>query len=144
MRDSDPKVTALARPRTIWKRKLQTRLLAREGAPNQEALIFRQKSKPGQGLQMGAKHQNRKKCFPSVLHWRLSWVLIYIYKAIPVKGRGGLEGCETIRIPHCLNNRLIYGGKIISPPPHSHRPHYAPQKHDFFYCFRYSCLLETE
>jgi hypothetical protein len=33
-------------------------------------------------------------------------------KAIPVRGRGGLEGCEMLRIPHCLDNRLIDGGKI--------------------------------
>jgi hypothetical protein len=28
-------------------------------------------------------------------------------KAIPVTGRGGLKGCEMLRIPHCLDIRLI-------------------------------------
>jgi hypothetical protein len=32
-------------------------------------------------------------------------------KAIPVKGRGDLQSCEMLRIPHCLDNRLIDGGK---------------------------------
>jgi hypothetical protein len=36
-------------------------------------------------------------------------------KAIPVTGRGGLWGCEMLRIPHCLDNRLINGGKVVSP-----------------------------
>jgi hypothetical protein len=27
-------------------------------------------------------------------------------KAILVTGRGGLQGCEMSRIPHCLDNRL--------------------------------------
>jgi hypothetical protein len=31
-------------------------------------------------------------------------------KAIPVTGRGGLLGYEMLRIPHCLDNRLIDGG----------------------------------
>jgi hypothetical protein len=44
-----------------------------------------------------------------------------------------------LRIPHCLDNRLIDGGKIVSP---LHRPHSIPQKHlsvsctDF--CYRLS------
>jgi hypothetical protein len=28
-------------------------------------------------------------------------------KAIPVTGRGDLYGCEMLRIPHCLENRLV-------------------------------------
>jgi hypothetical protein len=28
-----------------------------------------------------------------------------------------------------LDNRLINGGMIVSP---THRPHFTPQKHDFF------------
>jgi hypothetical protein len=31
-------------------------------------------------------------------------------KAISVKGRGGLEGCEMLRIPHFLGNGFIVGG----------------------------------
>jgi hypothetical protein len=36
-------------------------------------------------------------------------------KAIPVAGRGGLYGCETPRIPHCLDNRLTDGGEAVKP-----------------------------
>jgi hypothetical protein len=39
-----------------------------------------------------------------------------------------------------LDNRLIEGGKFVSP---NHRPRFNPQKH-FFKCFRYSFLLEAE
>jgi hypothetical protein len=31
-----------------------------------------------------------------------------------------------LRIPHCLDNRLIDGGKVVSP---THRPHFTPQKY---------------
>jgi hypothetical protein len=34
-------------------------------------------------------------------------------KTIPVTGRGGLYGCEMLRIPHSLDNRLTDGGKIV-------------------------------
>jgi hypothetical protein len=37
-------------------------------------------------------------------------------KAIRVTGRGGLYGCRMLRIPHCLDSRLIDGGKVVSPP----------------------------
>jgi hypothetical protein len=33
-------------------------------------------------------------------------------KAIPVKGRGGLQSCETSRFSHFLDNRLIDGGEV--------------------------------
>jgi hypothetical protein len=33
-------------------------------------------------------------------------------KAIPVTGRGGPDGCETLRLPHSLDNRLTDGGKL--------------------------------
>jgi hypothetical protein len=36
-------------------------------------------------------------------------------KAIPVTICGGLEGCEMLRIPLCVENRLIDGGKVVSP-----------------------------
>jgi hypothetical protein len=51
-------------------------------------------------------------------------------KTIPVTGRGGLYGCEMLRIPHCLDNRLTDGGKVASP---THRPRSTPQKHYYFY-----------
>jgi hypothetical protein len=62
-------------------------------------------------------------------------------KAIPVIGRGGLLGCEVLRIPNCLDNRLTDGGKVVSP---THLPHFTIQKHYYFYvsgtrfCYRLS------
>jgi hypothetical protein len=50
-------------------------------------------------------------------------------KAIPVTGRGALQGCEMLRIRHCIDNRLIDGGKVVSP---THRSHFTLQKHYFF------------
>jgi hypothetical protein len=42
--------------------------------------------------------------------------MIFIYilqsKVIPVRGRGGPQGCETSRPPHFLDNRLTDGGEI--------------------------------
>jgi hypothetical protein len=35
-------------------------------------------------------------------------------KAIAVTGRGGLWGCEMLRIPNRLENRLIDGGKLVN------------------------------
>jgi hypothetical protein len=35
-------------------------------------------------------------------------------KAIPATGRGGPWGCETLRLPHLLDNRLTDGGKVVS------------------------------
>jgi hypothetical protein len=35
-----------------------------------------------------------------------------------------------LRIPQCLDNRLIDSGKVASP---THPPHFTPQKHYFFY-----------
>jgi hypothetical protein len=35
-----------------------------------------------------------------------------------------------LRITHCLDNQLTDGGKVVSP---THRPHFAPQKHHYFY-----------
>jgi hypothetical protein len=37
-------------------------------------------------------------------------------------------GCEMLRISHCLDNRLIDGGKVVSP---THRPLFTPQKYYF-------------
>jgi hypothetical protein len=33
-----------------------------------------------------------------------------------------------LRIAHCLDNRIIDGGKVVSP---MHQPHFTPQKHYF-------------
>jgi hypothetical protein len=35
-------------------------------------------------------------------------------KAISVTGRGGPYGCETSRLPHFPDNRLIDGGEVVS------------------------------
>jgi hypothetical protein len=40
--------------------------------------------------------------------------LIGKVKGIPVTGRGGLQGCETSRLPHFRDNRLIDGGEVVS------------------------------
>jgi hypothetical protein len=50
-------------------------------------------------------------------------------KVITVTGRGGLQGCEILKIPHCLDSRLTDGCKVVSP---SHRPRSTP---------RYICLF---
>jgi hypothetical protein len=34
-----------------------------------------------------------------------------------------------LRIPHCLDSRLIDGGKVVSP---THQPHFTPRKHYYF------------
>jgi hypothetical protein len=63
-------------------------------------------------------------------------------KDISVPGRGGPEGCERLRLPHYLDKRLIYGGKVVSP---TRRPHFTPRF--FFLIFKdswYSFLLEAE
>jgi hypothetical protein len=49
-------------------------------------------------------------------------------KAIPLKGRGGLHGCEMLGIPYCLDNWLTDGSKVVSP---MHWSHSTPQKHYF-------------
>jgi hypothetical protein len=35
-------------------------------------------------------------------------------KAVPLTGREDRKGCETSRLPHLLDNRLIDGGKVVS------------------------------
>jgi hypothetical protein len=47
-----------------------------------------------------------------------------------------------LKIPHCLDNRLTYGGKVVSL---THRPHSTPQKHFLsasgtYFCQRLSKL----
>jgi hypothetical protein len=34
-----------------------------------------------------------------------------------------------LKIPHCLDNRLTDGGKVVSP---THPPHFTPQKNYYF------------
>jgi hypothetical protein len=46
-------------------------------------------------------------------------------KAIPVTGREGSYVCETLRVPHYLDNRLKDGGKAVS---HTCRPRFNPQE----------------
>jgi hypothetical protein len=35
-----------------------------------------------------------------------------------------------LRIPHCLDNGLTDGGKVVSP---THQPHFTPQKHYYYH-----------
>jgi hypothetical protein len=55
-------------------------------------------------------------------------VIAYGELAIPVTGRGGLKGCEMLRIPHCLDSRLTDGGLVVSLKK---RPRSTPQKYYF-------------
>jgi hypothetical protein len=57
-------------------------------------------------------------------------------KAIPVRGCGGREGCETSRLPHFLDNRLTDGGDFVN---FNRRPPFTPQEDSW-----YSFLLEAE
>jgi hypothetical protein len=61
---------------------------------------------------------------------------IKISKAIPVTGSGGPQGCETLRFPQYLDNRLTDGGKVVSL---TRRPLFTPQEGSW-----YSFLLEAE
>jgi hypothetical protein len=45
-------------------------------------------------------------------------------KVFPVTGRGGPQGCETSRLPHFLNNRLIDDGEVVS---RTRRPSFNPR-----------------
>jgi hypothetical protein len=46
--------------------------------------------------------------------WMLNICYIKGEKAIPIRGRGGPQACETSRLPHFLDNRLTDGGEIVS------------------------------
>jgi hypothetical protein len=48
------------------------------------------------------------------------------HKAFPVTGRWGLQGCEMLRIQHCVDNRLTDGGEVVTL---MHRKRSTPQKH---------------
>jgi hypothetical protein len=53
---------------------------------------------------------------------------MFTLKTIPLIGQGGLYGCEMLKIPHFLGNRLTDGGKFVSP---THRQRSIPQKYYF-------------
>jgi hypothetical protein len=57
-------------------------------------------------------------------------------KAVPATGRGGAQGCETSRLPHFLDNRLIDGDEVVSL---TRRLASLYPQEDFWYSF----LLET-
>jgi hypothetical protein len=59
-------------------------------------------------------------------------------KAIPVRGRGGPLGCETLRLPYFLDSRLTDGGEAVSLTRRP-RPRFTPQESSW-----YSFLLEAE
>jgi hypothetical protein len=58
-------------------------------------------------------------------------------KAIPVTGCGGPYGCETLRLPHFLDNQLTDGGEVVSL---MHRPATLYPQEDSWHSF----LLEAE
>jgi hypothetical protein len=43
-------------------------------------------------------------------------------KAIPVTGSGGLQGCEMLEIPHCLDNRLTVNCEILATCSSTYSP----------------------
>jgi hypothetical protein len=59
-------------------------------------------------------------------------------KAIPVTGRGGLQGCDMLRIPHCLDNRLTDGGEVVSL---THRQRFAHRGEKERFLMLYFCIL---
>jgi hypothetical protein len=52
------------------------------------------------------------------------WKIRLKGEAIPVTGCGGPYGCETSKLPHFLDNRLIDGGKVVS---FTRRPPFTPR-----------------
>jgi hypothetical protein len=50
------------------------------------------------------------------------WFEVVICKAIPVTGRGGLYGCEMLRISHCLDNRLTVNCEILATCSSTYSP----------------------
>jgi hypothetical protein len=63
-------------------------------------------------------------------------ILLKKDKAVPVTDRGAPRGCETSRLPHFLDNRLIDGAEVASP---TSRSFFIPQEDSW-----YSFLLEAE
>jgi hypothetical protein len=43
-------------------------------------------------------------------------------KAIPITCRGGLLGCEMLRIPHCLDSRLTVNCEILATCSSTYSP----------------------
>jgi hypothetical protein len=56
-------------------------------------------------------------------------------KATPVRGRGGLQSCETSRPPHFLDNKITDGGEVGL----TRQQRFTPHEYSWF-----SFLLETE
>jgi hypothetical protein len=54
-------------------------------------------------------------------------------KGIPVIGRGGPQGCVTLRLPHFLDNRLTDSGEVVSL---MRRPPFAPGRFLALICVR--------
>jgi hypothetical protein len=78
-----------------------------------------------------------KNVFPAYFGTEISPTFNTNNHPIEAVGRGGLQGCEMLRIPHCLDSRLTGGGKVVSL---TRRPRCTPQKH--FYSGRL-CTLEV-
>jgi hypothetical protein len=65
---------------------------------------------------------------------------ITVSEAIPVTGRGGLYGCDKVRIPQFLDNWFVDGGKVVS---RTHRPHfYSTEASGTHFNYRLSQTLE--
>jgi hypothetical protein len=56
------------------------------------------------------------------------WSFNGLYGRLKKSGRGGLQTCQMLRIPHCLDTWLTDGGKGVSP---TRRPRSTPYKHYF-------------
>jgi hypothetical protein len=81
--------------------------------------------------------QNDRKRSATVLHLSLRTEIKS--EPIPVTGRGGLWGLETLRMPYRLPSRLTDGGNVSL----THRP--RPTPHIFFFIYLwYSFLLVAE
>jgi hypothetical protein len=79
----------------------------------------------------------RSPCCVSAYH---RYQLLISGKSFPVTGLEGLQSCNTLRIPHCIEIRLTDGGKVFSS---THRQRSTPQKHYFsvfntHFCWRLS------
>jgi hypothetical protein len=81
--------------------------------------------------------QKESKLYVNLFHVQtmLGNILYLKAKAISVTDRGGLQGCEMLRIPHCLDNLLTDGGKVVS---FKHRQRSTPQEHYFYLPVRIS------
>jgi hypothetical protein len=62
-----------------------------------------------------------------ITYWIVRWFMIgdfkgferkLVKKDITATGRGGPQGCETTKPPHCLDNRLIDGYEFVSLTRH--------------------------